>query len=150
MNARFGAVLALYGHIGLAVPHHWEQTKKRRGQGFRLNAHPIRRDTISHNCAVSANDNYECDGCPHTEPKESRKRRPVPQNSAHTEMSISGRLRITFAALMGDRSSRSVEGRSMTNAPDPKASHPPRFPGLPMAFLRILIDNPTGKMAHFM
>jgi hypothetical protein len=29
-NARFGATLALYGHIGLAVPLYWDKTKKKK------------------------------------------------------------------------------------------------------------------------
>jgi hypothetical protein len=33
-------------------------------------------------------------------------------------------------------------------SPDPKSRHAPRFPDLPVAFFRILIDDPAGEMAH--
>lgn len=42
---------------------------------------------------------------------------------------------------------RSSSGRV---SPDPKSSHPPRFPDLPVAFFRILIDDPAGEVAHLM
>ena len=82
---------------------------KRKIQWARLiktNAHPIRTDTIFHNCAASANSN---DVPTRTQAhardqKKVRKRGPVSLRIAktHTEMSISDRLRITFAALMED------------------------------------------------
>ena len=31
-----------------------------------------------------------------------------------------------------------------------RAIYPPRFPGLPVALLRILIDDPTSEVAHLM
>jgi hypothetical protein len=74
----------------------------------------------------------------------------------HTEMSISGRFRITLAALkvIEDRVTglRSSLGQVSPGAsfPGPKVDHPPRFPDLPVAFFRILIDDPTGEVAHLM
>jgi hypothetical protein len=46
-----------------------------------------------------------------------------------------------------------VTGRRSSSghvSPEPKSSHPPRFPDLPVAFLRILIDDPAGEVAHLM
>ena len=121
-TARLGATLALYGHIGLAVPLCWDETKKSAMGGFCLNAHPIRKDTISHSCAVSEGD------VPHGPHAESRGERSLLtiKMGTHTEMSISGRLRITFAALqiMEDRVSRRRSSSGQVS-PDAKSSHPP-------------------------
>jgi hypothetical protein len=82
-------------------------------------------------------------------------------------MSISGRLRMTFAALMEDsyvmsipakindrdRSPFPVQQNSQDLVPGTKSSeghHSPRFPRLPMAFLRIPIDDPARQVAHLM
>lgn len=62
-------------------------------------------------------------------------------------MSISDRLRITFAALQVVMEGR-VTGRRSSSGQ--VSRHPPRLPDLPVAFLRILIDDPAGEVAHLM
>jgi hypothetical protein len=49
-------------------------------------------------------------------------------------------------------SNRVMEGRvtGRRSSSGQVSRHPPRFPDLPVAFLRILIDDPAGEVAHLM
>lgn len=43
-----------------------------------------------------------------------------------------------------------VSGAKSPRNPKSVSQNPPRFPDLPVAFFRILIDDPAGEVAHLM
>ena len=113
-------------------------------------------DTISHNCAESANDKTIV---PTIQPRRIRGLSvsgtfPWPTNGYTIPKC---QYPIACASLLPPYS----PGKWKIVSPDedhlrgkfprnPKAVHPPRFPDLSVAFFRILIDDPAGEVAHLM